>query len=99
MYPRRHAPIHSQRPRREDAGAAHLVRVGVRVRVRVRVRARGGGRGRGRDPDAGAAHVEVLHTPTERAECRPRLTLGVPPGVVKGAVRVCVVGGWDEGVW
>ena len=43
--------------------------------------------------------MEVLHAPTERAERRPRLTLGVPPGGVKGAVRVCVVGGWGEGGW
>ena len=56
VYTRGHAPIHSQRSRREDAGAAH---------------------------------VEMLHAPTERAERRPRLTVGVPPWVVKGTVRAC----------
>ena len=44
---------------------------------------------RSRGEDAGAAHVEMLHAPTERAERRPRLTVGVPPWVVKGTVRAC----------
>ena len=52
---------------------------------------------RSRGEDAGAAHVEMLHAPTERAERRPRLTVGVPPWVVKGTVRACGEG-VSEGV-